>query len=189
MKRVLTAILALLFITSCFQYEEDMVLKKDGSGEVTVKFVFGKFISSMMDLDEDMDKQKIKFYLRNDKGLKILDESVYERNGRRVYEVSIKFDHYKYLKNLDLESDEYGDDMEMDIRDFFDDISFDGKSYERRIDLDNNDNDDEDVPRFLSKMVDIEFHFSVQIEGSKSKDWTYDLNDLANKENLIMKIN
>ncbi len=193
MKRILTFVLALVFFTGCFHYEEEMILKKDGSGEVTVKFVFGKFISTMMSMDDDKDIEKnMHFKLRNEDGLKILDESVYERLGRRVYEVTVKFDHFKDLRHLDIVSPNYSDDdMDMDVRDFFDDIQFDGNTFSRRIDLDNkgnNNNGDDEVPRFVSKMVDVEFHFSLEIEGKESKEWAFDLDDIANKRELIMRV-
>ena len=125
MKRFLTFILALIFFTGCFHYEEEMILKKDGSGEVTIKFVFGKFISAMMEMDDDNDLDRnMNFKLKREDGLKLLDESVYERNGRRVYEVTVKFDHYKNLRYLDIEAPNYEDDLDMDVRDFFEDIDF-----------------------------------------------------------------
>lgn len=178
----------MILLTSCFQYEEEMVLKKDGSGEVTIRFVFGRFISSFMDMD-DKDHKEIKFRLKNSDGLKILDENVSERRGRRVYEVTVQFDNYRDLRNLDIEAENYDDDIDMDVKDFFEDISFDGENFTRRIEMDHDNNDKDEVPRFVTKMVDVEFFFSLKIEGKNTKEWTYDLNDLVSKDDLVMKVN
>lgn len=175
-----------LLLSGCFHYEEKLSLNKDGSGELQARFIFNRTLSKLASMDEDDDFHKLRFEVKDQPGVEVIKNSVNTVRGRRTMEIHLKFDDVRKLRNTQLRG-RSGNGDNIDIREFFDEIRFDGTSYQRVIELDNKANDD-DIPAILRNMIDLEFYFTVSIEGHKKRSWSYDLEDLAKRRDLIMKV-
>ena len=187
-----------LILSSCFQYEEELNIKKDGSGTVIMKMKLSKMISFFESLDDDSDNEidfKEDFKFNNVEGIKIVKEQTYKRKGKKVYEVELKFDDYKKLAKIRFNNSHINlknkrkNGNNGDLMDnLFEDMLIENGQFTRLIDLNNDNDDDDDIPRFVKDMLDIEFSFKATVEDIGDKTWVYDMDDLVKADVFEMKL-
>jgi hypothetical protein len=191
-------LMCIFLLSSCFQYEEELNIKKDGSGTVVMRMKLSKMISFFESLDDDQDDEidfKDDFKFNNVDGIEILKEQSYKKKGKKIYEVELKFDDYKKLskirfnnKHINLKNNKKKRNNSDLMDNLFQDLSIENGKYIRLIELNNEVDGDEDIPRFVKDMLDIEFSFKATIEGIGNKTWIYDMDDLVKADVFEMKL-
>jgi hypothetical protein len=195
-------ILLSFFLSGCFEYEETITIRKDGSGEMAVHY-FGPEDS---DIDVDgfklntKDEQKSREYLErkfSGPGLRLKNyESKIRGDEQHVYFI-VAFEQFTNLARARWWSDQNLDAGQRD-----------GRNYWKRL-LKNNDNDwDKDSGRFgdwvKEKVADelaahIKLRFVIETDGeivdTNARDrmprravWRFDGGDLLKPEGLDMRL-
>lgn len=105
---VLIALSAIvLCLNGCIEYEEDLALNEDGSGDVRVKYSMKEEVAGMMAMgrydkkngEVPVDRFKVNGLFMKKRGLTLSDVNVETKDNRRTVIFNLKFDHFGRLKN------------------------------------------------------------------------------------------
>jgi hypothetical protein len=111
MKRILSYLFLLVFLTSCIEYHEKMKLNSDGSGEVTFAVGVSEDLLKMGgdsgDI-KDFNEDKIKKDFEGKKGIKFLGSRTYSGQGNKWIEVKLSFESLEALNNASKDSSSQG---------------------------------------------------------------------------------
>jgi hypothetical protein len=97
MKRVLSALgLAMLLIfAGCFDYEETLVLNKDGSGSIQMHYAVDKsYLNQMKDMYEQMAADMPELEIPDDPGETMFNEE-HIRQTLAEEQANVTLDHYR----------------------------------------------------------------------------------------------
>ncbi|MBN2009166.1 hypothetical protein JW960_07455 [candidate division KSB1 bacterium] len=205
--KIYTSILlvtAVLFIGGCFEFEERMVLKKDGSGTLEVEYWTMEDVNingdgyEFPEKEADIRDEVIEKYTSDN--VKLMDFKVYYQEDSRHVRFTVKFDNVDDLNDLK-------QFHENKIR-----FKRDGHriDFERTVFIDNDDNNLDDEPnntfeKFVVGLVkeglsNIKFRFELElpyeindsnadwISGKHRAVWKYRLSDVINKDDIVMKL-
>ena len=121
-------------------------------------------------------------------GVRVIDKRDRKIDGKRTLSITLEFDNIQHLTRLrKMKYDDYKESKgNFQVSDFFQKISFDGKTYKRLIELENKVEDKNDeIPGFIKAFIDIDFVFHLKINDQR-QTWAFDLDDFARRENLEM---
>ena len=187
MKRIAFALVALLLLSGCVEYDEELWIKSDGSGKATLRLVHR---SSYENPEEIMRKAQLP-------GINLLESKVSRSGADVIYQVSFTFKNIEAFNNVN--------DM-IGTADFWGKITINqepkGKvSFKRRIALGRTEKDDEIENIFSNQQVDYpvwqyKVHLPWKIissnaeekninRNSKTVSWTYDTRKLWHSDEYM----
>jgi len=182
MKRMIYLI-STLFLTSCFYYEETLVLNNDSSGTLEIDVEFGKLISMLSQFDS---KHEFEFDTKKDlklpKGMELISVEDDYRKGRRFINMKFSFEDINDVSHVNIKNNK----AKFEFDSFFHEIEFDGTRYHRVIELEKAKKKEDELPKFLKNMIDLSFTFHLKLEDTEQKTWTYSFDRIAGNKNIVM---
>lgn len=96
-KQLILFIIFLIFGSGCFEYEEELTLKKDGSGSIMMAYGLPL---EMVQNDESFTSEKIRNDLTDIEGITVISTKEFEKNNLKWVQASAKFNSLESLSKI-----------------------------------------------------------------------------------------